>query len=121
MLPSIKVGSAMSIAQKAVRGAAWTMALNMAGRGIGLIGTLVITRYLSPETIGEVEVAVVLVTTANYFSLMGLGHYVASKPNEGREAAFHSTVMCLALGAVALGATLLLRDVLAPRFGAPAA
>ncbi len=110
-----------SVAQQAIRGAAWTMVLNMAGRGIGLVGTLIITRYLAPEEIGEVQVAVVLITTANYFSLFGLGQYIASRPDEGREAAFHATVMALGFGAIAIGATVLMRDWLGPRFDAPAA
>ena len=59
------------------------MVFNMLARGIGLVGTLVITRYLSPGAVGEVQVAVVLVTTAHFFSLLGLGHYVASKPDGG--------------------------------------
>jgi PST family polysaccharide transporter len=111
----------MSLAQQAVRGAAWNMALNMVGRAVGLVGTLVITRFLAPETIGEVQVAVVLVTTANYFSLMGLGHYVLSRPEASREETFHSTVMTLAFGALALAVVVLLRGTLAPRFDAPAA
>src|SRR3954470_24287259 len=114
-------GRAMSIAQQAVRGAAWTLVLNMVARAIGLAGTLMITRYLSPGAVGEVQVAVVLVTTAHQFSLLGLGHYVVSKPDAGREAAFHSTVMTLITGLVAIGGALLLRHWLAGPSGAPAA
>src|SRR4051794_8353068 len=111
----------MSLAKAAVRGAAWTMVLNMASRAIGLLGTLVITRYLAPHAVGEVTVAVVLVTTAHQFSLLGLGHYVVAKPHAAREAAFHSTVMTLITGVLAIGGAVLMRDWLAPRFDAPAA
>jgi lipopolysaccharide exporter len=111
----------MSLAKAAVRGAAWTMVLNMASRAIGLLGTLVITRFLAPAAVGEVTVAVVLVTTAHQFSLLGLGHYVVSKPHAGREAAFHSTVMTLLTGLVAIGGAVLLRNWVAPHFDAPTA
>ena len=111
----------MSIAQAAVRGAAWTMVLNLVARGIGLVGTLVITRYLAPDAVGAVQVAVVLVTTAHFFSLLGLGHYVASKPDGGRDAAFHSTVITAATGVVAIGGAVLLRRWLSNHVGAPAA
>lgn len=97
------------------------MALAWIARAAGLAGTLVITRFLSPETVGEVGVAFVLVTTANFFTLLGLGHYVASKPLEGREATFHATVVSLAVGAFAIGAAVILRDRVAPLMGAPEA
>lgn len=109
----------MSIARAAVRGAAWTMVLNTVSRGIGLVGTLVITRYLSPDAVGEVAVALVLVMTAHQFSLLGLGHYVASKPDGGREAAFHSTVITAITGVIAIGGAVLLRDWLSRQTGTP--
>jgi PST family polysaccharide transporter len=115
------VNEDMSIAQAAVRGAAWTMVLNLVGRAIGLVGTLVITRYLAPDAVGAVQVAVVLVTTAHQFSLLGLGHYVASKPDGGRDAAFHSTVITAATGVVAIGGAYALRGWLTRHLGAPAA
>jgi PST family polysaccharide transporter len=118
---TLSLHQSMSIARAAVRGAAWTMALNMLARGIGLVGTLVITRYLSPHAVGEVTVAMVLVMTAHQFSLLGLGHYVASKPDGGREAAFHSTVITLATGLVAIGGAVLLRGWLSKHFSAPSA
>jgi PST family polysaccharide transporter len=97
------------------------MVLNFVARGIGLIGTLVITRYLAPDAVGDVQVAVVLVTTAHQFSLLGLGHYVASKPDGGREAAFHSTLITAATGLVAIGGAYLLRGWLCRHAGAPLA
>jgi lipopolysaccharide exporter len=97
------------------------MVLNMLARAIGLVGTLVITRYLAPDAVGEVQVAVVLVTTAHQFSLLGLGHYVASKPDGGREAAFHSTVITAATGLIAIGGAVLLRGWLSRHAGATAA
>jgi lipopolysaccharide exporter len=97
------------------------MVLNMLGRAIGLVGTLVITRYLSPDAVGEVQVAVVLVTTAHFFSLLGLGHYIASKPEAGPDAAFHSTVITAGTGVVAIGGAVLLRGWLSRHLGAPSA
>src|SRR3954447_16349900 len=111
----------MSIAQAAVRGAAWTMVLNTVGRAIGVAGTLVITRYLAPDAVGAVQVAVVLVTTAHQFSILGLGHYVASKPDGGDEAAFHSTLITMVTGVVAIGGTVILKNWLTRHLGTPGA
>jgi lipopolysaccharide exporter len=97
------------------------MVLNTVGRAIGLAGTLVITRYLAPDAVGAVQVAVVLVTTAHHFSILGLGHYVASKPDGGREAAFHSTVITMITGVVAIGGTVLLKNWLTKHLGTPGA
>jgi lipopolysaccharide exporter len=97
------------------------MMLNMVGRAIGLVGTLVITRYLAPDAVGAVQVAVVLVTTAHQFSILGLGHYVASKPDGGRDAAFHSTVITALTGVVAIGGVVLLRNWLTRHLGTPGA
>ncbi len=111
----------MSLARTAVRGVAWSMVLAIASRAIGLVGTVVLTRHLAPEAIGEVQVALVLVTTANTLSLLGLGHYVVARPDGAQHATFPATVICLATGALALGVTVLVGGALAPRFDAPGA
>ena len=39
----------MSLAHKAARGALWTVVSSMGGRAIGVVGTLVMTRFLAPD------------------------------------------------------------------------
>ncbi len=97
----------MSLANTVVKGAAWTVAIGMAARALGLVGTLVVTRYLAPDVMGDVEVAAVLVLTAHQFSVLGLGHYLVAKPNEGPEVGFHTTVFTLLTGSASIGLLLI--------------
>ena len=59
----------MSLAHKAARGALWTVASSIGGRAGGVIGTLVMTRFLHPEVIGEVSDAAILSMTASWLTI----------------------------------------------------
>ena len=61
----------MSLALRAARGAVWTVISSMGGRIFGLVGTLIMTRFLHPEQIGEVADATILATSANWISIWG--------------------------------------------------
>lgn len=91
----------------------------MAGRVVGVVGTLALTHFLAPEVMGEVGVASVLVLTANQLSSLGLGQYVVAKPGARRGAVFHATVLYAAAGVLAFAALWALRDPLGPLFEAP--
>jgi PST family polysaccharide transporter len=72
---------------------------------VGLIGTLVITRFLSPEVMGEVGVAVVAVLTAQFVSDLAFGQYIVVKSKDDPGAVFHAFVynlLTLALAAITL-------------------
>jgi PST family polysaccharide transporter len=56
----------------------------MGGRAVGVIGTLVITRFLVPSDIGEVSDAAILSLTASWITIWGFGQYTVVK---GRGAA----------------------------------
>lgn len=109
----------MSLAKKAVRGAAWTIGSSIGARLIGVVGTLLLTRFLAPDVMGEVSVASVLVLTANQLSIFGFGHYVVAKPKAGRRAAFHASFFHLTFGIVAFIVVMLFRKPLTPLFGSP--
>jgi PST family polysaccharide transporter len=79
----------------------------MCARLLGLVGTLIVTRFIGPDDYGEVTIAAVLVMTANQLSTVGLGQYLVSRPDAGRPAAFHVTTFHVILGAIALGILLL--------------
>jgi lipopolysaccharide exporter len=79
----------------------------MGARLLGLVGTLIVTRFVSPDDYGEVTVAAVLVMTANQLSTVGLGQYLVSRPDAGRPAAFHATTFHVLLGVFALAVLLL--------------
>jgi lipopolysaccharide exporter len=102
-----------------VRGALWTIASGMGSRAVGLVGTLVITRFIDPADYGEVTVAAVLVMTANQFSTIGFGQYLVAKPDAPRRIAFHATAYHFLLGALALAALLLCGNRLGPALDAP--
>ncbi|MBI4508915.1 MAG: oligosaccharide flippase family protein [Deltaproteobacteria bacterium] len=108
----------MSIAQQAVRGAAWTIASSMGSRAVSLVGTMVITHYVAPAAYGEVSVAVVLVLTASAFSNFGLGNFVIARPNAPARVAFHATVYHVLLGVLALLLMLGLHEPLGRMLGA---
>jgi len=91
-----------------VRGAAWTVLTSVSSRTVGLAGTLLLTRFLDPDTYGEVSLAAIVITTATTFSNCGLSQYLVSKPDAGRAAAFHATFYFTLLGLVALGVVLAL-------------
>src|SRR5262245_15518953 len=109
----------MSIAKKAVRGAAWTIATGLASRALGIVGTLVLTRFVAPGDYGQTDVAAVVVLTANQLSTIGMGQYVIAHPKSGRTAAFHATFYHLVLGLLAIGIVVLARASLGAFLNAP--
>ncbi len=96
-----------SLGAKAFAGAAWTIATGSGSRALGLIGTVVITHYLSRDVIGGVSDAAIVLVLANQLSTVGIGAYLVSKPNAGRYVAWHATVVHIGLGFLSLAACLL--------------
>ncbi len=109
----------MTIAKRAVRGAAWAIGTSVGARAVGLAGTLLIVRHLTPAEYGQASTAFVVVATANQFSTLGVGMYVFSKPDADRGAVFHGTLLHVSTGIVALLAVYLLRGWVGPAFGVP--
>ncbi|MFO0571994.1 MAG: oligosaccharide flippase family protein [Polyangiaceae bacterium] len=104
----------MSLARDTVRGALWTILAGLGSRGVGLLGTLVVTHYVSPEDYGEVMVAAILAMTANQVSTLGLGQYLVSKPDAHPSAPFVANVLHVLLGVLAVAAVV----AFGPRIGA---
>jgi PST family polysaccharide transporter len=90
----------VSVASKAVRGVAWNMVTGVGVRVIGLVSTLVLTRFIEPYEYGEVSAAVICVLTANQFSTFSFGQYLIAK-NGSPEEAWHAHVIHIGLGAFA--------------------
>jgi lipopolysaccharide exporter len=109
----------VGVRRAAIRGSAWTVSSGLATRLLGLLGTLVLTRFVAPYDFGEVSAATVLALTANQFSNLGVGTYVIAHPQAGRPTMFHATAIHLGLGAVALAGALALARRLAPALEAP--
>lgn len=109
----------MSLVRDTVRGALWTILAGVGSRAFGLVGTLIVTHYVSPGDYGEVAVAAVLVMTASQLSTVGLGQYLVSKPDAPPSAAFVANLIHVSFGVVALGTLLVLGQRLAPALDAP--
>lgn len=95
--------SEQSLTARTIRGVAWTLPTTLASRVIGLVGTLLLARYLAPEEYGEVMAAAIVAVTAFGTSTLGVGIYLLSNRELTRAESFHATVWFLATGAVALG------------------
>jgi PST family polysaccharide transporter len=111
----------MSLAHKAARGALWTVASSIGGRAVGVVGTLVMTRFLSTKIIGEISDATILCMTANWLTIWGFGQYtvVRGRGADAAEVTWHATFFYLVLGVISIGAVALLGGHFAPMLDAP--
>ena len=108
-----------SVGSRAARGAVWTIATGVGSRGLGLVGTLVLTYLVARDELGEVSDASIAVLLANQFSTVGAGQYYISRPTAGRDVAWHATVLHVSLGVAALVAVLALQRPLSDWMRAP--
>lgn len=106
----------MSRAQKTVHGIAWSIVANLGARAVGLLGTLLLARYLDPADYGEVMAASVVASTAQSFSNLGLGQYLLVRPDADKRVLFHVTFYSAILCAVALVIGLALGPAIGPFF-----
>jgi lipopolysaccharide exporter len=111
----------MSLAHKAARGALWTVASSIGGRAVGVVGTLVMTRFLATEVIGEISDATILCMTANWLTIWGFGQYtvVRGRGADQAEVTWHATFFYIVLGILSIGGVALLGGRLAPLLDAP--
>jgi len=108
----------VSVAGKAVRGIAWNLSTGLGVRVLGMVGTLVLTRFIAPYEYGEVQAASICVLTASMFSVFGFGQYLIAR-KAGPEATFHVTVYNFGLGVLALAVVLALGHPLGQLLDAP--
>ena len=107
-----------SIGSKAVSGAMWSTAAGLLARALGLIGTVIITRFLTPSEYGAIQSASVVVLTASQFATLGVGPYIISFPRSGRVYAFHATLIHVTLGLFAVALVWSFAGELGPLFNA---
>jgi lipopolysaccharide exporter len=110
----------VTLVRDTVRGALWTISAGIGSRAIGLVGTLVVTRFVAPADYGEVTVAAVVVMTANQMSTIGFGQFLIARPDAPRSVAFHATVFHVTFGLVAAAAVLAFGGRFGPALDAPA-
>ncbi|MEO6186614.1 MAG: oligosaccharide flippase family protein [Steroidobacteraceae bacterium] len=109
----------MPIASKALGGAAWSILAGLLSRAVGLAGTLVMTRFLAPEVMGEVTTAVVLAFTVNWATHLGFAKYLILRSSDGAEPVFHVLVLSLVIVGLPLMGLVAASDELAVWFSAP--
>jgi len=109
----------MSVLHKATGGAAWTVASGLLSRGVGMLGTLLMTHYLAPQVMGEVMTATVLAFTANWVTQLGLTQYVMLRAEGARDLIFHATVLSVGLVVVVLCVLALASPLLGAWFDTP--
>ncbi len=101
-----------------MRGAAWNVATTVVTRLAGLVGTLLITRFVAPQELGDVAAASVCVLTAMMLTQLRYGNYLIAK-NAKADEAFNANVVHIALGFVAVVVVILLRNHLGQFFNSP--
>ncbi len=109
----------MSLALRTVRGAAWGVAAGLGSRLVGLVATLLLTRYLAPAEYGEVAIATIVVMTVYQFSTLAVGVYLTSHPDAGSDVVFHATVLHVGLGVIGLVVSLGVGFFAGPALEAP--
>ncbi len=109
----------MSIERKAARGVAWNLATGVGTRVVGLVGTLVLTRFISPAEYGEVSAAAICVFSANQLTFLAVGPYIIAHKSTP-EVAYQAAKLQFLLATVAVAVALLLRGPLGVMLDAPA-
>ncbi|MCG8417638.1 MAG: oligosaccharide flippase family protein [Proteobacteria bacterium] len=108
----------MSLARKTFIAASWNVGANAGARLIGVIGTLVITRFLDPNVMAEVTAASILIMSASLTTSFGLGKYYIVSP-KSPEVAFHMTALSLFFASIAFASVFLLAEFLSDLFRVP--
>ncbi len=111
--------SPTSLTARTIRGAAWTISTSLGSRVVGLVGTLLLVRFLAPAEYGEVTVAVTVTVTAFGVTTLGVGIYLLTNRDLTRAEAFHASCWFLATGFAAQGIVWALSDPLSAWFDAP--
>ncbi len=103
-----------------MRGAGWTLLSALGTRGVSLVGTLLLTRFLAPDVQGEVTAAFIFVLTPHW-ATMPLVQYLVARPKSvaGPDVGFHVTVAHLTLGFTVLALAALTSGVAGRYFGVP--
>jgi PST family polysaccharide transporter len=109
----------MSIGRQAARGVAWYMLLGVSTRVLGLVGTLILQRFISPGDFGAVNAASIAVTTASAFTSFSFGQYLIAK-RASPEVAAQAAVIHVALGLAATAVVYAARGAIGEVFNAPA-
>jgi PST family polysaccharide transporter len=104
---------------KVARSVSWNIFTGLGSRAVGLIGTLVLTRFIAPEEYGQLSTATIAAMTAGYLVNLQFGQYIIIKGYRGHGVAYHAAVCHVCLGWTAITLAFLGRDFLGPWLGSP--
>ena len=108
----------MSIEKRAAHGVVWNIATGVGARIVGLVGTLILTRFIAPADYGQVSAAVICTQTAQQLSYFAVGQYIiANKSPPG--IVFAAGVIHFVVGLLAMIGVYVLRGPLGDMLEAP--
>ncbi len=96
------------------------LAGGLTSKVLGLLGTLLVVRYVAPDDYGEALVTAIVVGTASTFSSLGIGQFVIVRAGGRPDLTFHATVFQMVLGLLAAGIVVLFQEPLGAWANAPA-
>jgi lipopolysaccharide exporter len=108
----------MSLATKAVTGAAWNLVAGVGSRVVALVGTLVLTRFIAPGEYGEIAVANISIVTAMTLTDVMVGQSIVAR-RVGPDSCFHAFVLHMGTGLLGLLPVVLLARHIGAAFDAP--
>src|SRR5437899_2000666 len=108
----------MSIEKSAARGVAWNMVTGVGMRIVGLLGTLLLTRFIAPAEYGEVSAASICVLTASQLTFFAVGQYIIAHKSDP-DVSFQAATINFGLTAVAMVVVFALRRRLGIFLDAP--
>lgn len=85
----------------------WVTVAGVGARALSLVGTLALTYFLAPDTMGEVSAAWVLFATAQMAMGAGVGTFVVTRSRGRPEIGWHATALHFTLGILAVAIVLL--------------
>ena len=109
----------VSLARKAAGSLLWATLASGVSRIVTIGSTFALTRYLTPEVQGEVNLAFVLVATLGATSALGVSQYVAASRDHGPEVCFHGAVLVLVTGLLVMVAAVAGGPAASRLLGAP--
>ena len=108
----------MALTSAVVSGAAWTISMGVGARILALVGTVMLTHYLSLDVQGEVSNAFAILMTAQW-ATCGMAPYLTAKPDSGPEVAWNVVAVHMLTGLLFVGAAALVAVFAGPLLQAP--
>ena len=109
----------MSHEMKVAHSVSWNIFTGLGSRAIGLLGTLLLTRFIAPDEYGQISTAAITVMTASFLANLQCGQYIIMKGYKESGVAFHAAVCHVCLGWAAIIVAFMGRDSLGPWLGSP--